>query len=161
MINLCCVKSVQFCNLWNWGLLCQYTWGSKTQWLIFITMILKPVKYIVLALLKFSYQYLDYFCNYSKHCIGDVTSVKCITFMFHTAFMATGYNSWLSHVRPCLIHDRIRSENLSSPATRITSFSLYCFHSSRWKQMSLVMRKRVFGSFRPGQTQIGLLSYRS
>ena len=28
-------------------------------------------------------------------------------------------------------------------------------------QLSLVMRKRVFGSFRPGQTQTGLLSYRS
>ena len=27
--------------------------------------------------------------------------------------------------------------------------------------ISLVMRKRVFGSFRPGQTQTGLLSYRS
>ena len=28
-------------------------------------------------------------------------------------------------------------------------------------KMSLVMRNRVFGSFRPGQTQTGLLSYRS
>ena len=77
----CCLKPVQFCNCWKWGLLCLNTWGAKDQWFILINL-LKFARYIFLTFLKFSYQYLEQFWKYSKKSIGDIISVvKCMSDM--------------------------------------------------------------------------------
>ena len=55
----------------------------------------------------------------------------------------------------CQLWDNLANklDNVSVNRKRKTTWS--------WMQMSPLMRKHVFGSFQPGQTQTGLLSYRS
>ena len=75
------------CNFWKWGVSCLNDWGAKMQWLIFIILMLKPVKYIALAILKFSCRYIDYFLNYSKKSIGDVIRVYNCKHTIHAIFL--------------------------------------------------------------------------
>ena len=46
--------------------------GAKMQWRIFIIFAAKTAKYIALAILNFSYQYLHLFLNYSKKPTGTL-----------------------------------------------------------------------------------------